>query len=602
MKKSVSNTLLHGGRNMWSVKHLIKLGSVVAELARIQGKTELLRVRLLPVAFILFLSLLTAALPADAVRIEDFIPNDSAIYLTLRDLDEVWAAIEASENWNAVLEAPEIKMGLDEVNQGANILRLMLGIDLQDLIEMFGHQIALTVFPGELEPMVGVIVHTGGAIREVKRVVAGVTQMAGADAGNRVEQDVGKYRKVEFSTVTLNELSLTYGFVGDLLVVGANPGSFEGLIDTYRKKRPSISKNKSFKQLSKQFEDGQAFGYINVDLALPLMTADMDAEEQHEFRVLGLDSLQTLAYGLDLLNPGGGHQLYAQIKPDQRQGLLGSLLQEGQPLQSIQLLPDETDVFISIAPSSANAIWQLVETVATADSSTEEFYDGIAQIEAFLNLNIKNDVVAALTGEFALWGRFAEEMGEDIGSPTDLLYEIDAAIVAGLKSQLKWKTFLDSIQNLVNVPIQQYDYKGTTLHQVSLPPEDPTMTVRYGYVNNLFLVSFSDERFESAVDGASSGRTVPAFRQVLKGLPTHPVFVLQLKLDKLLPALIASGEKGIKLSAEAIRRLRGMGPLVASISVVQNEAWLKIGTVTSEEGLEVYGRLASAIAPVIIGD
>jgi hypothetical protein len=326
----------------------------------------------------------------------------------------------------------------------------------------------------------------------------------------------------------------------------------------------------------------------------------MDEKKRREFNVLGLDSLQTLVYSLDVLNVGGACQLYALLKPNQRSGLLGNLLQGGQPLQSIQALSGDEDVFISIAPSGADAIWRFIETAATAADDSGGFYNGIAQIEAFLNLNLKNDVLGALTGEIAVWGQFTGEMEEKPKSPSDFLYAIDAAIAAGLKNQPKWNAFLDSIQNLANVPIQQYNYKGTTLHRVSLLPENPTVTVRYGYVKNLFLVTFSDERFQSVVDNASKGRPVSPFKESLAHLPPAPVFLLQLKLDKFLPAIMASGEKGIKLPADAIKRLQGINPFVASLFVNGGEAWLKIEIPSGEEAIETYGRLASVIAPAIV--
>ena len=535
-----------------------------------------------------------------AAKIEDFIPDDSMVYLAFRDMDEVWETAEESENWKAALEVPEIKAWIDEVNQGLNILNLVLGNDLQGIIEMLGHQIVLTMFPGETEPMVGIIVNTAGAIREVERIVTGVIQMIGASEGNALEQNAGKYRKVEFSTVALDELSLAYGFVKDFLVIGITTGSFEGLIDTYKKQRVSIAKNKQFRRLSKKFADGQVFAYVNVDLALPLITTNMEAEQQGGFQTLGLDSLQTFAYSLDLLNVDSGHQMYAEIKPDQHRGILGSLLQEAQPSQSIQALSGDEDVFIAIAPSSSDAIWQFIAAIAARADDSGGFHNSITLVETMLNLNIKTDVLGALTGEVAVWGQFPETLGVDSQSLTDLLYATDAAIVAGLKNPSKWRTFLGNMQNLANMPIQQYDYKGTTCYQISLPLEVPTVTVHYGYVRELFLVSFSNERFELVVDGASKGRAVSGFEQNLKGLPGEPVMLLQLKLDKLLPIVIASGEREVKPSADVTERLGEIGPLVASISVKKNEAWLKIGTISAEPAIETYGRLVSLIAPAII--
>ncbi len=546
---------------------------------------------------IVFIGLILMISHAHAAKVEEFIPNDSILYFTLRDLDEVWTAVEKSENWKAVGATPALKGQIDGINQAINMLQLMVGTDLQSMVEMLGHQIAYTVFPGSETPMIGLIVHTSGAIREVERIVNGLAQMAGSSEGNRVVPNAGKYQKIEYSTAQLGNLSLTYAFVDDLFVVGLNPGSFEGLIDTYRKQRMSITSNEPFRKLYQKFTEGQVFGFVDLDRAIPLLTAKMDAAKRREFNVLGLDSLQTLGYSLDVLNVGGSHQLYAQIKPDRRSGLLGALLQEGQPLQSIQALSGDEDLFISIAPSGADAIWRVIETIATAADDSGGFYNGIAQIEALLNLNIKNDVLGALTGEIAVWGQFTKGMSGKPKSPMDLLYEIDAAIVAGLKNPSKWKTFLDSIQNLVNIPIQQYQYKGTTLHRVSLPPETPTLTVSYGYVKNLFLVSFSDKRFESVVDNASAGRAVSPFQKRFKQLPANPTLLLQLKLDKLLPVIM--GSEGKTLSADAMKRLGGVGPLIGSLTVNKGEAELKIEFISDEEAIETYGRLASVIVPAI---
>ena len=541
---------------------------------------------------------LLVAFPTNAAKIEELIPKDSIVYVTLRDLDDVWGTIEESENWKGIFNEPSVKSKIDELNEGMQMLNLMLGIDVPGLVEAFGHQIALMLLPGDPEPMIGVVVNTGGAIREVERVVTGLTQLAGMDEGNDVQPQAGKYRKIEYSTVQIDEVLLTYAFIGDLLVIGFTPGSFEVMIDTYRKQRESIRLNKQFQQTQKEFGGGQVFAYINGEGALPLVTADMDEKARHEFDVFGLDSLQTLVFSLDLLDVDGGVQLYAQVKPEGRSGILGVLLQEGQPLQSIEGLSGEEDLFIAIAPPNSKAIWKFVETIATGADSSGGFYDGVAEVERLLNLDIENDIVGALTGEIALWGNFGDKI-ESIDTPIDLFYEIDAAIVAVLKNPAKWHTFLDSIQNLANLSIQQYDYNGTILHQLPFPPNNPTVTINYGEVKNLFLVSLSDERFESVVDNASTGPAVKGFKKRLKALPADPILILQLKLDQFLPTLMASGEDGIQISPHLIQQLQGMEPLLASISVKGNEAWFKVG-IASEEMVEVLGKIASVIAPAIV--
>jgi hypothetical protein len=174
----------------------------------------------------------------------------------------------------------------------------------------------------------------------------------------------------------------------------------------------------------------------------------------------------------------------------------------------------------------------------------------------------------------------------------------DVAIVIGLKNRVKWNTFLDSIQSIANLSIQQYEYKGTTLHQLPLPPAAPTITARYGQIKNLFLIGFSDERLESVINNTLTEQAESAFEKRIKLLPANPIFLFQLKLDRVLLAVIASEEKSIQLSPDAVKRIRGTDVLT-SLSVKGNEVWLKIGA-PSEATIEVLGKVATLIAPTII--
>ena len=536
---------------------------------------------------------------AVAAKVEELIPNESIVYLTLRDLEDVWWAIEESENWKEVFAQPSLKSRIDGINQGMQMVRLLLNIDFQGLLEIFGYQVVLTVFPGDTEPMIGVIVNTGGAMREVERIIDILIQMVANNEGNRVQVNEGVYRNIAYSAVEINSLSLMYGFVDDLLVVGVNTGSFQALIATYRKQRESIRANRQFRKLHKKYGDGQVFAYIAIDGALPLITAYMSDQKQHEFDALGFQSLKTLVYSLDLFSVNGGHHLYAQIKERGREGMLGVLLQEGQPLQSIQALSGKGDFFAAIAPASSEAIWRFIEVAATAADRAGGFNNDIAKLEASLNLDIKNDVVGALTGEIAAWGNFPDEL-KKIHDVMDLFYGMDATIGAGLKNPLKWQPLLDSVQNIANLSTQQYDYNGTILHQVSLSSNDPTMTLHYGNLKNLFFASGSDKRVEAVVDNVLTGSAMSAFQKRLKKLPATPVFVMRLKLDRFLPAVMRYGKTGSQLSTDALQRIDGMSLLFATISVKAHEAWVEVIILSEDEVIETYGRLASVIAPILV--
>ena len=539
---------------------------------------------------------LLAVFPSNAAKIDEFIPADTIFYATILDLEVVWAAIDGSENWRSFFNEPSIQPQINEFNQAMQIMELLLGINPLGLVEVFGHQMTLTIFPGTPEPMIGVVVNTDGAIREVERIVTGLGLIARMDSSNRVEPYAGKYQEIEYHIAQIDQWSLTYGFVDEFLVVGITPGSFGALIDTYKKQRKSIRSHAGFRQIYEEFSGEQAFAYINVDAALPFITADMNERELREFNDWGLDSLQTLVCRLSLLDVGDGIQLYAQVKPSRGTGILGLLLQEGQRMQSIQGLSGTEDFFIALSLSSSESVLRAIEMLATVANDLGGFYNGIAAIEELLNLDVEEDIVGALTGEIALWGNFSDEP-ESMDALIDLV-ELDAAIVIGLKNQVKWNAFLDSIQNVVNLSIQQYEYKGTTLHQLLLPPEAPTITARYGQIKNLFLIGFSDERLESVVNNTLTEQAESAFEKRIKLLPSNPIFLLQLKLDRFLLAVMASENKSIQLSSDAVQRINGTDAF-ASLSVKGNEVWLKIG-IPSEETIEVLGKVAALIAPALI--
>ena len=529
--------------------------------------------------------------PLDAAQIDEFIPADSIVYVTIRNLEGVWEAIEASENWQAVFNQPSIQPQINELTQGTQLMKLLLGIDALGLVKAFGHQLTLAVFPDDsAEPMMGVVVNTHGTTQEAERIVTGLAQLAGMAGDNRVQPYAGTYQEVEYHIVQIDQLSLTYGFVDGFLVVGFTPGSFGALIDTYKQPRKSIQSQAEFRQLYEEFADGQAFAYLNVDTALPFITANIDeitenmnAAEVIALNAVGFDSLQTLVCSLNLLVVGDGIQLYAQIKPSRRNGILGPLLQEGQPMQSIQGLSGTEDFFIGLSPANSEAIWNAI----VGEAYPEEVYNAIGAIEQLLNLDVEEYIVGALTGEVALWGNFSESIETFV----------DPAIVIGLKNRVKWNAFLDSMQNIENLSVQQYEYKGTTLNQLPFPPEDPTITVHYGELKNLFLIGFSNERLESVVNNTLTGREASTFEGYLKSLPADPIFLSQLRLDRFLLAVIASEGKTSQLLPDAVQRLRGTD-MLTSLSVKGNEVWFKIG-VPSEATVEVLGKVVSLIAPTV---
>ena len=206
---------------------------------------------------ILSLCLIGIVISAHAAKVDDFIPSDSFVYLKLQDIDEVYAEIELSENWEKMqtlltTNVPETQ----EINQGLDAFKTLFGTSIPEFIETVGYQTGFAMWGQALEDTkAGIVVHSGGNLGELQRFTKIITGMIGMSEG-RLTLNAGEHLKVKYSTLEIQDLLIAYGFVSEFLVVGIGENGFQKLIDTYRKKHPAIQKDDVYKNVSKKFDAG----------------------------------------------------------------------------------------------------------------------------------------------------------------------------------------------------------------------------------------------------------------------------------------------------------------------------------------------------------
>ena len=218
-----------------------------------------------------FISLLFAGLPSsvNAATVDDFIPVDSLVYLKLQDIDEVYSEITTSETWKVAIDHLIGDSDLTEMKNGLLAMQLIIGTDVYDVIDTIGHQTGLALWVNDNKTFDGgLVIHSGGNLKELQRlskIVSGALGMS----GGILTLDAGEYRKVKYNMLKLEGAHLTYGFIGDFLVVGKEKESFEKLIDTYRKKKQSIKKKASYVKTSKKLGPGELSISVNATDILP---------------------------------------------------------------------------------------------------------------------------------------------------------------------------------------------------------------------------------------------------------------------------------------------------------------------------------------------
>lgn len=522
------------------------------------------------------------AISANATKVQDFIPQESALYLQARDLDEVYAELELSESWKKVQAL--LQTVAPEAQQGFTMGMTLFGTDLRGLINTVGYRTGFAIWQNEArETQIGLIVHSGGNIGELQRLTKILAGMIGMNQG-RLMPAAGIYRKVHYSTLEAPELFVNYGFVDEFLVAGIGKGSFEKLIDTFRKHEPSIAKESGFAAGTKKLGAGEITAFVDVQKALPMLKISDNNLKQ-------LQCFKHAYARLNLLESGECLQVYTQFTPLGPQDKdIRLFLKEGKQLRTLKALSGEEELFVAVAPSYLEAVWELART-GIANDAPGDAYAAISFFEGVLNLDLEADVMAGLTGELALsisdFQRFEPEALSSISIQFENSLELDLAdvetqggLIFSSSNPAKLNLIGNSISNATNAAVSQMDYRGTTVSGFG-------ENAYHCESDGLFLLSFSEEQIYTLIDTVQEKKKPSA----LKLLPKKPTAVVQLNLTRVLEAA------GNPLPPEmATVNAKEVSPLLAWLSVKGNEALVEAVFSEEEAPLEALARLAPLIA------
>ena len=526
------------------------------------------------------LLLLTASL-AHAAKVTDFMPKESVFYLQLQDIDEVYSEIEISENWEKALALlPSVVPDWQEIQQGVVMIQGILSTDLLSVLETVGYRTALTVWLDQTNsPQIGLVIHSGGNLAELQRFTKIVEGLVGMSGQNTLRLDAGVYQRTSYNVMELEGNVVKYGFVNDFLVLGAGEGAFEKLMDTYRKDAPSIRKNREFSEPSKKFGSGVVTAFADTSHALSLIN-DLDEVDRKR-----LEIFQSVFVRLNLLEKGPFLQVDAQFDPNLPDNEIGRFLKKGETLKTSNALSAGDDLFVAIAPSVLESVWELLRT-EMYKSADDETYAVISFFEGLLNLSLEEDVMTGLTGEIALsvpnFTNFDPQALENMNLDFDGTFQFDAgsvetggAIIFSPTNRMKWNRIGNSLSNLQNVSISQTDYNGTTVSGVD-------SSIYYSEVNDLFLLGFSEDAVCTLVDTVKNDKQPPHLKQI----PKTPVAFAQLNIARALEI-----QKGAPPSDQVLVSSKEIAPLLAWLSVEDDEVLLEMTLSAKETPLEVLAKL-----------
>ena len=510
---------------------------------------------------------------ADAAKVEDFMPKESVLYVKLQDIDEVYGEIEISENWEKALALLPNLPDWQEMEQGLAMLQGVLGTNPLGIIETVGYRTAFAIWPDASgDQQFGVVIHSGGNLGTLQQLTKIVEGLLGMDAANTLRLDAGVYQRVRYNALERFNAIVKYGFVDDFLVIGAGDGSFEKLMDTYRTDLPSVQQNPEFAEALERIGAGEVTVFANVPPILPVV--GLAAWERRN-----LANFQSVFGRLNLLETGTFLQITAQFTPNLPENEISLFLKEGQALETLNAVSDADDLFVTVAPKVTESMWEFVPTDAAAER-TISFFEGL------LNLDLEEDIMVGLTGEFALsvsdLTRFDREALSGFRFEFDGAIELDTGdvqtdggIIFNPSNRMKWNLIGNSLANLQDAPVSQTEYKGTTVSAVAT-------NIYYSDIDGLFLVGFSEEYIYQLIDGIQQKKK-PSY---LKQVPKTPTAFAQVNLARILEM-----EKGTPPADKLLVDSTEIPLLLAWLSVEDDTALLEATLSEKETLIETLAKL-----------
>ncbi|MCG9126637.1 DUF3352 domain-containing protein [Candidatus Poribacteria bacterium] len=532
---------------------------------------------------LIILLIICTNINVDAAQVTDFIPIDSVLYLQLKDIDEIYTEIQISESWERTIENSFPEDELEDLQKILLFIQTVLMTDAATIIDTVGYRTGITFWDLSPENIKGgIVIHSGGNLTVLQQLTKIITGMIGTtDATFTING--GEHEKVKYSSLQFPELLVTFGFVSEFLVVGLGENSIETLIDTYKKKRPSLKKNDAYKKSEKKYGHGQFSLFMYTpEVISKINNLSTDLREQ-------LQVFNTLFLNVNLFEGNRLLQLHTDFNPTLPNNYISDFLIEGTEIESVNMITGDEDLFIGVSPSIVAQLWKLLES-EIEDNANQDTFDFITYIEGLLNLDLNNDIVSGLTGEYAISVDNLKEFDPSSIESLELelinTFSIDASnvetngcLIYIPSNANKWNQIQNSLSNLQNISVSQTEYSGTKVSRFA-------SNIHFAKKDSVSIVGFSDQQIYSVLDRMEKKKKLI----YLRGIPKNPLIVMHFDVLSLLKTV----GNPLQLQNEG-KEYKETSRILAWVIVKDNEATLNTILSDKDTPLEVMSKIIPLI-------
>jgi hypothetical protein len=525
----------------------------------------------------------------------DMIPDDSLAYVSLSNLEVVYQSVIESSEWQELLGIKGLEEDLDQAKQVLSFGPMLVGISLEDLLNSFGHETVLT-FMGMMGPMpvAGLIANPGAYMEQLEYAVEQLATLPTLTGQVMLEEK--EYRDVPYTAIGNKDFKVKYGFLDNFLLAGLN-GGFEKLVDFYKDGGRSIKDTPNFQFMQQKVSlSSNICIYADPERAAPLleMFAGMaSAEEGEENKMnammteLALKSVKAFALCLNL--SGHTQEVYLHLRPDEPNPITDLALAPHSPMSALDLIPLADGAMVGIH------IGDLVELLdrglklaESLGAGTEEIEGQIQQLEDGLQLNLRDDLLSALTGEIAVMAMLPKgdvDLKKDKFQMAMQLAKTRSAVLIGVKDEKKLEKATRKLLKLANLEplsLGEQSYKGAKIRTKVVPLDilAPGLAVMpsYSFRDGLLVMSNSAEWVQDTIDLLESSQATE-----VRGRLSESRVLMYLDVAGIANFVMKQNLiENIKPSKPAQDKLAALGSVAVSLSLGPDGVGVKLIS-TSED-------------------
>jgi hypothetical protein len=303
-----------------------------------------------------------------------------------------------------------------------------------------------------------------------------------------------------------------FAFINNLFVFTPNEEMFKAVVDVYRDKAPAISLDPKFMAASNRvFPDGEAFIYVNTEV-LPSLTQALGSQNTLKAfgTNLGANTVKAISWRINLLSHTKDQEMYFYSGYSDK--LMAKLMSTTGTLISPKIVPaSSSDIFFAVNAGDLSSSMDTYFEQIRSTMSEEEYnkiLGTISGFEAQTGLNLRNDVLTSLTGEFGLAMSFGPENA-------GMALQNGIMIFVGVKDHDKCKMLIERL--LASQQVERTNYKGVEITYITSTtgPEGP---MGYAFAGDLLVFS-SVKKLTSIINGDVPLIASERFSQISKRLP-----------------------------------------------------------------------------------